>query len=513
MDKALQLAKQGRIKEAEALYQQQLSKKPISINTLRGAITFHNRYSHRFRQALPLVDTLLKRRPKSADSYTLAAETYANCSRLPQAAAFAEKAVSLFPKDPDALFIRAYVAMQQGQYQIALEAIEHALELRPDHAPAQLQKCRALLSLGDTDAARIYCLDLLDTRPEDINLIGLYVDATKFTSDDPVLAAMRDVLLPKYEQIGGQNLSHLLKLLGKAYNDTGAYDDAFAAFTRAKTVTPMTYDAKGYATFVSTLKAQISRADYFGKGMPSQQPVLIVGMPRSGSTLIEQILASHPQIQSIGESPSLQMIVQDIGVPYHKGPLMARAIKSMPATEADALARRYLAEMGHPDAVHVLDKSLHNFELLGVFAAMFPQARIIHAHRDPMDTCVSCYMQPLSAWHRYTQTLESLGHAYGLYRDLMDHWKAMLPNPILDVQYEDTVKNIEDVARKMVDFLGLDWDPACLAFQDSGTHSLTLSARQVREPLYTSAMQRWRRYEAHLDPLKKHLNRFYPQGI
>jgi tetratricopeptide (TPR) repeat protein len=341
----------------------------------------------------------------------------------------------------------------------------------------------------------------------------LFCDAAKLHNDDPILIHMRDVLLPAFTKLGGATLAHLLKLLGKAHNDFGDYHAALAYFDQAKAAQPLQYDAKRYATFVDAQCKAISRADYFGKGTDHNSPVLIVGMPRSGSTLLEQILTAHRQIASAGESPSLNVMVQEIGVRTHHGGDIARAIKQMPAEAAGRFTQRYLDETQQGGERFTIDKSLHNFELLGFFAAMFPKARILHVMRDPMDTCVSCYMQNLSAWHRYTQSLDALGHAYVQFRRLMDHWGTVLPNPMLTVRYEDLVTDTEAQARAAIDFLGLDWDPACLDFQNNDNRSLTLSARQVREPLYTTSMQRWRRYEPHLEPLKKHLGRFYPEGL
>jgi hypothetical protein len=229
--------------------------------------------------------------------------------------------------------------------------------------------------------------------------------------------------------------------------------------------------------------------------------------------LIEQILASHPQVASIGESPNLHRIAEQIGVRRHNPSEMVRAIKQIPADGAVKLAQIYLNALDPLDARRVIDKSLHNFELLGFFATILPRARVIHMRRDPMDTCVSCYMQNLSAWHKYTQNLDALGHAYVQYDRLMKHWQTVLPNPMLDVSYEDTVQDIESVARRAVSFLGLDWDPACLDYQKTKNRTRTLSSGQVREPLYTTSLQRWRRYEPHLAPLKRHLAPFYPDGF
>ncbi len=513
LDDAMTLAKSGRTADAGQLYEKLLAAKPKNVAVLRNTIQFHNRYSLRFRRALPAVGTLLELRPNVAETQAMAAETLCNCARLAQASQHAEKALALGPDDPEILFVVAYVAMEQKQYAAALAHLEHALRIRPDHLPSALQTGRALAAMGQLEKAQTLCRDLLETKPGDMNVIGLYIQSTRVKPDDPIFVHLRDVVLPAAEQIGGLHLANVLKRLAKAQNDIGDYDAAFKLFARAKAVLPMQYDAKGYSRFVDTLCQNINRTDYFARGDQTETPVLIVGMPRSGSTLLEQILASHSEIKSAGESPSLNVIVQDTKARTHNGGDMIKVIRQIPEAAAQKLAVRYLEETARPGAARTLDKSLHNFELLGFFARLFPKARIIHMRRDPMDTCVSCYMQNLSAWHKYTQDMDSLGHAYLQYTKLMKHWQAVLPNPILEVDYEDLVQDMEGVARRAVEFLGMDWDPACLSYQTSDNQSRTLSARQVREPLYTSSMQRWKRYETHLDPLKKQLLPLYPNGF
>ena len=509
LDKALALAEAGKLAEADAIYSDMLRKKAVSNRLLSHVIHFHNRYSRMFRRAVPHVQTLLKTRPKSADTHALAAETYANCSRFPLARHHAAQAAQLAPDNPDVLFVAAYAYLQSRTFDAALPLLDQALEIAPQHRGARLQKGRACLGLGRIADARALAHQLWAEAPDDLNAIGLYIDATKLVADDPVLIHMRDQLLPKLAAKGGLDHAHLLKLLGKAHNDLGSHHRALRYFTQARQVAPQNYDAKRYAQFVAQQCAAISRADYFGKGHDSQQPVLIVGMPRSGSTLLEQMLSIHPDIGSAGESPSLNVIVQSLGVRPHAGQDIVQAIKRMPGDAIAKIAAHYLEETAQDGQRLIIDKTPHNFELLGVFALLFPKARIIHMARDPLDTCVSCYMQNLSAWHRYTQTLDSLGHAYVLYHRLMQHWQKVLPNPIHTVEYEALVDSPDTVGRGVADFLGVDWRPEMRDFHTAENRSLTLSARQVREPLYKTAIGRWRNYEPDIDPLKRRLRQFY----
>jgi hypothetical protein len=320
-------------------------------------------------------------------------------------------------------------------------------------------------------------------------------------------------MLPAFIRRRDPRLSQLLGILGKASHDLGLYDAAFDYFNKSKAVTPNRYDAKAYDRYVAQIGANISRADYFGRGDVVDTPVFVVGMPRCGSTLLAQVLSGHPQIGSAGESRSLRRIMHEIGMKNHDGARMVKAIKEMPADAARRLAARYVSQTHQEGTQRTIDKSLHNFELLGFMGAMMPHARVIHVLRDPMDHCVSCYLQTLPAGHHYNRSLAAVAHAYRAHRRLMDHWKKTLPNPIMTVHYEDLVTDLEGTARGIIDFLGLDWDAACLDFQANENQVQTISVKQVRQPLYQSSIQRWRQYEAHLGPLKSGLAPFYPGGF
>ncbi len=514
LDKAMALARTNRLTEAEAVYTRLLADKPRNAAVLQAVILFHNRYSRKFRAAVPLVQTLIKLKPKLANAHALAAETYCNCARPFLALPHADQAIALAPDDPDCLFVAAVTAMKINHFEQAMTYLDRALQVRPDHNPSLVQKGRALRNSGQVAEAAALARDLLDQNRDDMNALDLYFSTQKIAADDPVLVDLRDRILPACEKRGGSLLASVLQMLGKAQNDQNAYDAAFQSYTRAKKALPMKHDGAAYAQFVSAQCNRIAAEDFTAPANPSRQPLLIVGMPRSGSTLLEQILSGHSQIKSAGESPSLNVIVQDTGVRRHNGADLAKAIKQIPTEAVTRLADRYLqetAQTGNP--VYVIDKSLHNFELLGFFARLFPQAPIIHTSRDPLDTCVSCYMQPLSAWHSYAQDQTALGRYFLQYQRLMSHWKTVLPNPMIDVTYEDLIADTEGEARRVTDFLGLVWEQGCLDFQESKNTSATLSTWQVRQPIHSASVNRWRHYDAHIGPLKTALAQLYPDGF
>lgn len=514
LDKAKALAANGRIAEAETLFDALVRAKPKNAVVLSTYVRFHNRYSRKFRKAAAAVESLVALKPKSAEVQALAAETYSNCNRLAEAEQHAAAALHIDPANPDSLFIAAHVDAARNRPDAAIAKIELALTKRPDHMPSLIQKGRYLRAAGDLAKAAAVARDLWETHPDNIDVISLLFSVGPVAADDPVLAHLKLQILPPLAKTSGVAFADALKLLAKAHLDAGNHNAAYDAFSRAKSAAPMRRDEKGYASFIQTLCTSVTRADYATPtGDPSDQPVLIIGFPRSGSTLLEQMLTGHSQISSVGESPALPNLCQQTGMRSHYGGDMVSAIRQIPLDATHSFGKRYLAEIAcEKYQPRVIDKALHNFELLGLFAKILPNARIIDMRRDPLDTCVSCYLQPLSAWHSYTQDIGLLGRTYAQYRKLMTHWGQVLPNPILTLRYEDVIADQETALRKTLAFLDLPWDPAVLDHANSKNHSHTLSTAQVRAPLSSKAMGRWKHYEPHLDPLKAALQDFYPDG-
>jgi hypothetical protein len=227
-------------------------------------------------------------------------------------------------------------------------------------------------------------------------------------------------------------------------------------------------------------------------------------MPRSGSTLIEQILASHPQIQGAGELTTLEKM--EAGYPESYSALDGPALRR--------LGESYLAQMPllANGKVRIVDKLPGNFLRVGLIRLMLPNARIIHTTRNPIDTCVSCYSKLFTVGLPFTYDLGELGRYYRAYSELMAHWRSVLPpGAMLDVSYEDVIDDLEGQARRLIDYCGLPWDDRCISFYRTIRPVKTASAVQVRQPLFRSSLQRWRRYEAGLGPLLDELALIEPR--
>lgn len=294
----------------------------------------------------------------------------------------------------------------------------------------------------------------------------------------------------------------------KLLDRIGRYNEAFEQAASANAPWANTYDPVGLERLVSSCMSnftpdtlrQMKRATNRGG-----TPVFIVGMPRSGSTLVEQVLASHPQVFGGGELQWVhrlwEKLFSRLGM-FHVS--MREALVQMSPADADAVAAEYLRPLRalHPTAARIVDKNLSNFMHLGLIWALFPGARVILCRRNPLDTCVSCYMTDFEGVLPFTCSLPGLGHFHRQFDRLMAHWKEVLDLPILEIEYEAMVGDLPGHARRLIEFLDLPWDERCLQFHNNPRPVATASRAQVRRPIYTSSIERWRRYERWLGPLQ-----------
>ncbi|PXW69163.1 anaphase-promoting complex subunit 3 [Loktanella sp. PT4BL] len=506
----------GKLGVAQAILSKATTDYPKDPKSLLRLVRLLARKGKQPKLALPLLPRLLKLAPASGLAHELAAETYCKLRSYEIALVHADKALALAPKSPDCLYVAATVYQQNARHDEAIKLIKRALALRPDHRPSKLLLASSLNATGQQKEAEAICRAIFAETPNNQHNLMLWNSAVKASVDDPIYQYIKNKLLPEFTATDEQSLRWVLRTLGKAENDIGNYTQSFKYYTQAKALEPKRHERGKNKQFVSALLAKTSRADFFGgTGHDSENPVLIVGMPRTGSTLLEQILSSHPQIGGIGESAQLRNLATSIGFKSGDGAGLAKLVQNLSPQKAKELAEIYLKNSSTiaPGKLRVVDKNLHNFELLGLYAKLFPKGRIILALRDPMDNCVSCYLQPLSGFHSYTQDLTSMGQYYAEFRRLVAHWQKVIPNPMMEVHYEDMVADTEGMARKIIDFIGVDWDPACLSFQENKSHVRTLSVSQVRQPIYKTAVKRWQRYEEFLDPLKAELAHLYPDGF
>jgi tetratricopeptide (TPR) repeat protein len=417
--------------------------------------------------------------------------------------------VAIDPRLVDAYSNLGSAHLMLGNLDRARTVLRKALGIKPDNLAACLGEITVHEREGDYQGAweRLSPVIRRGTEVPDVAISYLSLCHRIDRCEDAIDFAQRVL---ENRELSPQSESHLRFSLGQVYDRLGEYDEAFSQYHRANTLLP---DNFGAVEYVGTIDAIIRVFNWqFFTAAPratvrSSRPFFIVGMPRSGTSLTEQILASHPEVHGAGELGIMDDIVnaipalldKEIGYPFNAARLSAEMLGELANIYLDQLAK--LA----PEAARVTDKMPQNFLLLGLIALLFPDARIVHCKRSPLDTCLSIYFQDFSESHRYANRLENIGLYYRQYEKLMQHFGGLLDIPILEVSYEELVTNQEEITRKLIDFAGLEWDDCCLAFHKTSRFIPTASYDQVRQKMYTRSVGRWKHYEKHLGPLMETL--------
>lgn len=396
--------------------------------------------------------------------------------------------------------------MQDGQIEPALEHSGSAFSLAPENPTARLHRASILVEAGRAQEAWPIIRPLLSGPGTPTWAAILYAKiAGTLRQESEALELSLAVL---EHAPAGRDKASLHRATAALLDKAGRYDEAFTQARLAHAANRGAYDAEADARLASGLvqfftKSRVRSLPRASHG--SSRPVFIVGMPRSGTSLVEQILASHPAVHGAGELHTLRQIAADWNAPpWAAGERFPACLELLTIRQANQLAGRYLAETdrgGGDAATYATDKFPFNYRDLWLVQILFPDARVIHCVRDPLDTCLSCYMTDFAVGNEYAQDLETLGRFYEDYRRLMGHWNEVLDLPILEVRYEEVVADTEAQARRMLEYLELPWDERCLRFYENRRHVATASQAQVRRPVYRSSVGRWRHYERHLAPL------------
>ena len=430
--------------------------------------------------------------------------------RTEDAEAVYDKVIQLNPRLPLAHVQKGLLLKDRGRHNEAILCFDAALAIDPNDVTALKNKARLLFPLGRVEQARALLEKVVTLQPDNARLYFELSETKRFTPGDPEIAAMEN-LLPKIETGLLDDRIDLNFALAKAYDDIGSKAESFRYLARANALKrgQLDYDeAALIANFkriaeVFTPELMHSKA---GHGDPSATPVFIVGMPRSGSTLIEQILASHPEVYGAGELPDFREAMKTVA----GSPAYPELVSDLTPAQLGEIGTTYLAGVtaAAPAATRIVDKNLSNFALAGLIRLALPNARIVHVRRDPIDTCYSCFATNFAISHQFSYDLGELGRFYLAVSRVMDHWRRLLPEgAMLEVQYEELVADLETQARRLIAYCGLEWDDACLAFHTTNRPVYTASAAQVRQPLYKRSVGRWRAYTEELKPLLAALGR------
>jgi tetratricopeptide (TPR) repeat protein len=493
------MIEQGAYADAAALYEEAIKLDPKhaeAINNLGSAFSYLGRYEEAencFREAMAI-------KPNFSDPHANLGVLLRQKSYLLDSEAFLRRALKLKPNDLDARVNLGLTLMFLGRMRDARACFTKVLKSAPRHVHALFGMGRVATLEGRFDEAETTLKRVIEINPKMINAWAALPLTRKMTNDD-------GAWLKRAEEIAAGDIhpmeeANLRFAIGKYCDDVNDFPQAFRNFKRGNELLKTAaedYDRKARSQFIDKMIRDYSRESISNIGAPgssSQKPVFVLGMPRSGTSLAEQIIASHPAAHGAGELDYWAAL-------YAKRSGLTSGILDEPTRSKVADEYMHLLDRFSASASRVVDKTPVNSDFLGLIYSVFPNARVIYMQRDPIDTCLSCYFQQFLIGMNFTFDLSDLVHYYREHQRIMAHWRAVLPPGfILDVPYEELVADQESWSRKMLDFIGLEWDPRCLEFHSNTRQVTTASAWQVRQKVYKSSVARWHNYADFIGPLK-----------
>jgi tetratricopeptide (TPR) repeat protein len=481
-------------------------------------------------EATSHLHTALRLRPDWAEAHYNLGLVLHEQAQLLAAERHLRQALHLKKDSAEACNALGLVLREENRLDEARASFEQALNLKSDDTPAQCNLARLLEDLGDLEGAAERYRHALNCEPRHIDALAGLAHLERGRLSEPELGRIQEWL--NDPELGEANRCRLLYALAHVFDGRGEYDKAAASFEEANALEltrwrrrGQAYDRAEFRRYVDRLEQTFSQA-FFDKargwGVASERPVFIFGLPRSGTTLTEQILASHSQVYGGGELVYAKNDFVALAQLAGGSATVAAAIGSIPAFQLEqifaGLARldparaqflagqhlHWLQELD-PSRPRVTSKTPADWQFVGLLAVLFPRARFIHCRRDPRDSALSCWMTQFRMLN-WTCDQNDIADQFNDYQRLMAHWRACLPVPILELDYEETVADLEGTARRLVSWLGLEWEPACLNFHQTRRPIRTASATQVRRPIFSSSVGRWRHYKSALRPLFSRLS-------
>lgn len=536
------LIEAGQHSEAIALFQSLLSVGQANETVLRGLLQCLNALE-RHKDALALGQKAVARFPGSAELHNEigraltaagspreAAESYrravtlkpafvsAACNlgnaltelkQFEEAEAVLRRVLTLEPGNVQALTNLAHMYRTNWQAEKAIDTARLALAIQPDNAGLQTFVGGCLIDLGQNEEAEKVFRGMLQRNLQVRDAVVGLAQIHKFKEGDPEIGLVQSLL--DDGALSAKNRKPLLFTKAKIEDDLGHHGAAVEAAIAAKAIEPFPSPITDYRNYVTGCMRLMDQA-FFERarshGSRDERPVFILGMPRSGTTLTEQIVASHPQADGAGELTALPAIAEAIGFRTLAPADLVAKLDALSATERQSYQAEYLSILRKDrkaSAVRITDKLPHNFEHIWLAAFLFPDARIIHCKRNPVDVSISIFLRNFSAGHWYSQDLAMLGQYLNLYKQQVAHWRQVCGLSWYENDYEQLVADPEPNIRRMIDFLGLPWDDKCLSHTETERSVHTFSKVQVRQPIYRSSVDRWKKYAPYIGPLLKEL--------
>jgi tetratricopeptide (TPR) repeat protein len=500
------LSEQGRLDEAVTNFRQALSIKPDYTEAYYNlGITLRDQ--GKLDEAVACFRKVLTLIPDCAEAYNNLGGVLNDQSRTDEAMACFRQALVLKPDFAEAYSNLGGILNDQDKTDESIACFLQALALKPDYIEVHYNLGLILSQLGRTDDAASYFRKALILKPDYVQAYKGLSSILRLTATDDATRSMEN--LYNTDELSDVDHIDLGFALGKAFADLDEYEKSFSFILEANRQKRATfkYAIQKESDFFARIKATFS-ADFFsshhGRGNPERTPIFIIGMPRSGTTLVEQILASHPMVFGAGEQTILARLINS----YCTRRKAAHYPEGMLALDPEAFRKmgvEYVERIGRysKEAAYITDKMPDNFLRVGVIKTILPNAKVIHCVRNPMDTCFSIFKHDFTETLGYAYDMNELGRYYKLYDDLMAHWERVLPGFIYSIRYEELIVDQQKQTKDLLDFCDLPWHEACLTFHKTKRKVNTASLLQVRQPIYKDSVDLWKRYEKQLEPLKK----------
>ena len=502
------LQQDGKVEAAEQELRTAIEQNPRYIEALNNLAQLLSSQKREI-EALDLLGEALKLGP-DVQTLVLTARVQLGRNNLEAAEQAARLALQVEEESTEALTVLGQVLHDKDRFEEAVEVLDRALKNAPENTEALNFAGVALKSVGRLDEARTHILKALEIDPA---MYGAYANLNDLIDfSEGVGAELFERMQAIFEAAPNPQAEELLAMhfaYAKALDDRGEHESALGHYIAGGRIkrAQLGYDEPDTHAFFDAIRAAFPREVFDERkyaGVDDERAVFIVGMPRSGSTLVEQILSSHPEVHGAGEVKHLSRALGALRDHFPSLPKYPQMIQEITPGQLDMLGADYLKALreGAGEARRITDKLLTKFLFLGLINLLLPKAKVIHTVRDPVDTCLSGFTKLFKDDMPQSYDLAELGRYYRKYRELMDHWEAVLPEGFMTtVRYEAVVADTEKEARRLVDFLGLQWADQCIEFHKTERPVKTASLAQVRRPIYRSSLQRWRKYGAGLRPL------------
>ena len=494
----------GRARECEHICRELMAKNADDVNAMRLLAKVAGE-AGRWGEAGRLLARVLELAPDFDDARLDLAQVFKQQDRMEEAVACTAAAIARSPRNAYAHYLHASMLAVAARHEEALAAYQHALQVRAYHPAAWVGMGHLLKTLGRQEEGIAAYRAAIAQRPNFGEVYWSLANLKTFRFSAEEIADMERRLAE--EPLDEDARVHFMFTLGKACEDQQEFARGFSYYAEACAIQRMriTYDPVDTEVVNQNIRNVFSAAfiaERAGQGCPDPAPIFIVGLPRSGSTLLEQILASHSTVEGTAELPAVGRVISSLARRF-PGKSYPEAVPLLDATGLRELGEMYLQKtLRHRTGTpRFTDKMPNNFASIGLIHLMLPNATIIDARRHPLDSCFGSFKQHFAHGQTFSYDLMEIGEFYLEYRKMMRHWQQLLPGRVLEVRYEDMVRNQEAETRRLLDHCGLPWEEACLRFYQTERAVRTASSEQVRQPMYDSSVNHWRNFRSQLAPL------------